>query len=503
MRPGDDPVRGLSVRDPQLNKLVIGTERMPLARPYGLQSFGSTKDVPFCTDPSSSTNLSTGWRKRLVPVLPKGNPMLYRELELFVKNYLSTHFTPIPNIKYSEHVFNEWLEHTHYDGPRIFSLKQTFSRFSKMNFRFPKTAFNGSTFIKREFYEAPKDVRFINSRSDLFKIYIGPYIKYVEDQVYKDPHFVKGLPIDQLPQKLVKLKQWDYILETDYSSFESSFCYEYVQVVEMQMFKYFFSNNPDILNIILQSYETSPNHQRTQKLNNPNYSLELTGCRLSGEMWTSLGNGFSNLMNMLFLCKNKDIECDGFVEGDDGLFGLSAPLLTNEDFASLGFVIKMEYENQVQNTTFCGNTFSDESMKLLINPENIGRMFWTCAPQYLNARGNRLKDLFRSKAASMYVTGRYTPIAGLLAYNMLQRFGKGNTFSVKGYWRHEIAEYFKKLECVKPVINYHDRVLYSQKFMIPISDQLLIEKFINLNDNDEMNIPYSFMNMSNFEGYHH
>lgn len=461
-------------------------------------------DVPYCTDPDNDENLLTAYRKRLVPVLPKGDINLYKDLGVFVEQYLTKNFRPLPFIEYSEEVFKEWLTHTHYDGPRIKQLCCCFDRQLKpKNFQLARNAYFGKTFIKREFYEAPKDARFINSRSDEFKIKVGPYIKLIEDQVYKDEHFVKGLPIDKLPTKLIKLKSWDHILETDYSSFESSFSYEYVQQVEMRLFRFFLQYNPEILREVMASYETSPGHERVQRLYSERVSTRLTGCRLSGELWTSLGNGFSNLMNILFLCKIKHIDVDGFVEGDDGLFGLSRPDITKDDFARLGFVIKMDYVHQVQDTTFCGNTFSDESMKLLVNPENIGRMFWTCAPQYLDSHGKRLVDLYRSKSASLYVTGRFTPVAGLLSYKMLQRFGKGETFAVKGYWRREIAEYFKHLTCVKPVICIHDRVLYSWKFGLPISDQLILEKYIAESKSSDLVIPYRFMMNCNLEGYHY
>lgn len=447
------------------------------------------------------TNIEMAFRKRLCPVLPKGNLNLYRELELFVNQYLTKNFHPLPFVEYSRQVYDEWVSHTHYDGPRIKQLDTCFDDLERKNFKLSQNSLLGKTFPKSEFYEAPKDARLINSRSDDFKIRLGPYIKMIEDQVYKDPHFVKGYPVDKLPNKLIKLKSWDYILETDYSSFESSFSYEYVQVVEMVMFKFFLQNNPETLRILLSAYESRPGHERVQRMFNKNYSISVTGCRLSGELWTSLGNGFSNLMNMLFLCKINDIKCDGFVEGDDGLFGMDKPLLTKEHFAQLGFVIKMEYVNQVQDTTFCGNTFSDESMKLLVNPERIGRLFWTCDQQYIRQKGKRFIDLFRSKAASLYVTGRFTPVAGLLSYKMLQRFGKGDMFSTTGYWHHELIKYFKTIECTKPVINYHDRVLYSQKFQLPISDQLLCEKYIESHGSGDLNIPYAFMTNCHIAGF--
>lgn len=492
----------MPIRDPLVNKLRLGTARKTYQIPYGVQSFGSTKDVPYCSDPDLDMNLEMAFRKRLCPVLPKGELPLYKELEIFVGEYLRKNFHPLPLVEYSREVFEEWLSHTHYDGPRIEQLEHRYDVLESKKFHLTNSSYSGEIFPKREFYEGPKDVRMINSRSDEFKVKVGPYIKMIEDQVYKDPHFVKGIPIDQLPHKLIKLKPWDYIIETDYSSFESSFSYEYVKVVEMQMFRYFLVNNPEILSDVLNSYESSPDHERVQKLYSKRMTAHLTGCRLSGELWTSLGNGFSNLMNMLFLCKIKNIKCDGFVEGDDGLFGVSEPSLTKEDFARLGFVIKMDYVNQVQDTTFCGNTFSDQSMKLLINPENIGRMFWTCSPTYLKSKPEKLKDLFRSKAASMYVTGRFTPVAGHLAFAMLQRFGKGKVQSLNGYWRHEIAEYFKTLSCVPPIIAYSDRVLYAQKFQLPISDQLMLEDYIKNCDNPEMNIPYQFMTNNHVCGVH-
>jgi len=178
----------------------------------------------------------------------------------------------------------------------------------------------------------------------------------IEKQVYKDEHFVKGTRIDELPQKLVILKKWDYVLETDYSSFESSFSWEYVQSVEIPFFEYFLQYNPLVLAIVKHSYIQN-GKERIQKLFSKEFDLRLTGCRLSGELWTSLSNGFANLMNMLYLCDKKGIECQGFIEGDDGLFGMSSPALSKEDFANLGFSIKMEYVHQVQDTTFCGNTF--------------------------------------------------------------------------------------------------------------------------------------------------
>jgi len=488
------------MRDPEVNKIVV-KRNLIVNQPYGLRYMGGSKDTPYCTEPKNAMNLQMAFRKRLSPVLPKGDRRLLKRLGSFVKRYLRKHFTPLPHIEPSKIFFMWWLDHcAHYNLARKNKLSRCFDRFMSTGMTLGDSDYRGETFPKREFYPEAKCLRFINSRSDMFKAVLGPYIKMIEDQVYKDKHFVKGTRIDELPRTLKNLSSWDHILETDYSSFESSFSFDYVKVVEMRLFRYFLSNNPFILKLVLATY-MSKGKERVQRLYNKDYNINITGCRLSGELWTSLANGFSNLMNMLFLCKEHNIECDGYVEGDDGLFGLSKPGLTKEDFARLGFNIKMEYSHVVQDTTFCGNTFSNENQKLLVNPENIGRLFWTCNATYLRSNEKTLRSLFKSKSASLYVTGRYTPIAGTLAFVMLRRLRNEEMIIDRGFWRREIFNIFHKIPLVAPVISHSDRFLYSMKFGIPISDQILLENYLMDLKTEEVYIPYSFMACNHVSGF--
>jgi len=175
--------------------------------------------------------------------------------------------------------------------------------------------------------------------------------------------------------------------------------------------------------------------------------------------------------------------------------------LTKEDFARLGFNIKMEYSHVVQDTTFCGNTFSNENQKLLVNPENIGRLFWTCNATYLRSNEKTLRSLFKSKSASLYVTGRYTPIAGTLAFVMLRRLRNEEMIIDRGFWRCEISNIFHKIPLVAPVISHSDRFLYSMKFGIPISDQILLENYLMDLKTEEVYIPYSFMACNHVSGF--
>jgi hypothetical protein len=53
-----------------------------------------------------------------------------------------------------------------------------------------------SSFVKDEHYEGWKYPRLINSRSDQFKVFIGPTIKAMEHLVYSHlPEFIKHVPV--------------------------------------------------------------------------------------------------------------------------------------------------------------------------------------------------------------------------------------------------------------------------------------------------------------------
>jgi hypothetical protein len=73
--------------------------------------------------------------------------------------------------------------------------------------------------------------------------------------------------------------------------------------------------------------------------------------RMSGDMWTSLANGFNNLMVMSFLCHEHGWEVDGVVEGDDGIFGVDGAMPTEKEFECLGLKIKLDI---VDNLRRCG-----------------------------------------------------------------------------------------------------------------------------------------------------
>jgi len=475
--------------------------------PYAQKLYQGTWDVPYVSDPFEPRNVENGFNKRVanVTVLEELSTSMsndlgtywnyLKELKQFVHQFIISHFQPIEFCDNDES-FDSWLNSCeHYNEQRKNQLRKAYIKYRERGLY--DRDYTCKSFIKREFYEEFKYPRLINSRSDLFKVSVGPIIKRIEDVVYQLPYFVKGKIVTDLAPQLLKLSKYPYILETDYSAFEGSFSPEYTDCVEEQLFKYMCSLNPSILKIIDRVYHRNGRPAR-QRMVSKNYEAFVVGSRMSGEMWTSLANGFSNLMNMLFLMKKYNIEGEGYVEGDDGIFGLSKQTINERDFRMLGFRIKMNYGHDISHTSFCGNVFDPIDQHVIVSPENIARLQWSCNSEYLSSRDSIKMALLRAKAMSLYCIAKHTPIAGLLAYKVLKMIGiDGNIIIPSGrrYWRMEVLKHFDKGNFICPSVTDNARFLYASKFNVSLACQLECERIIDAaNSLQELLLPYVFLN---------
>ena len=91
----------------------------------------------------------------------------------------------------------------------------------------------------------------------------------------------------------------------------------------------------------------------------PDLKYSVTGTRMSGDICTSLGIGFSNLVMNLFVASKCGATIKGFVEGDDGIFVCPEGWTPNSFWIErLGFKIKMETHTDWTRASFCGNLVS-------------------------------------------------------------------------------------------------------------------------------------------------
>jgi len=219
---------------------------------------------------------------------------------------------------------------------------------------------------------------------------------------------------------------------------------------------------------------------RVERLFCPYYTAFASGLRMSGEMWTSLGNGFSNFIMFYFEASERGITIKGLVEGDDGVFSSVEKFIDNEVIESFGFRIKIEYRTKINDTCFCGNLFDEEEEQLIISPEQISRFMWTCQRKYMNCNERVAHELLKSKAMSLYVLGKHTPIASWLSFKCQQILKESKTRSdgTNYWWERKTEELAKTETFVPPTITMKARMLYADKFRIGISEQLEIESML-------------------------
>jgi len=341
-----------------------------------------------------------------------------------------------------------------------------------------KDASKVKSFPKLESYGEWKYVRWINSRVDSFKVWCGPLFHAIEEVVYEDPHFIKHTPVPERPAKVMALKRAGLrYFQTDFTSFEKHFTAEVQRNIEFVLYEELLPWLPADDLKFLFSVLTGKNHLRTRV----GVSAVVKARRMSGEMNTSLGNGFTNLMLALFVAHEQGFDLDGFVEGDDGLFAVNGEI-TTQMYAGLGFDIKIDEVDDPCEASFCGMIFS-RSGQIIRDPKRFLQTFgWTHS--CIHAGDKVMNQLLRAKALSACYETPNCPIVGVIARKALDHTANyAPRFVEDGY--HNTAMIPRDtLDLPKFAPDMSTRHLFARKFKISIPEQLRAEAAIkagNLN----------------------
>jgi hypothetical protein len=444
------------------NSVSVPNVRKPRRRMFRLMHSRYLAEgyAPICLDTNDPHTVKCGFVKRVLRDVPAPNPQLLAELRLFVKDWVSKNVRKVvvPS-------FEDWLERTSYSEGRKNELREAFEmnrgcRPSK------RVCSKVDAFVKTEFYTEYKHCRLINSRCDRAKVWIGPRIKAVEDEIFKLPQFIKHVPVLERPEVILRLKQAGRIYyASDYTAFESHFSAEIMDAVECELYRWCLSDDVDVE--FLCNIFTGINRMSTRT----GVTATCKAKRMSGEMNTSLGNGFTNFMLSLFLSSRKGGEMDGVFEGDDGLF-FSTVALKEEDYEQLGFTIKLQQVPDPCKASFCGMIFSD-SGQIIKDPRKFLQGFgWTASA--LEGRSGTLLSLLRAKALSTLYEVPHCPIVGVIARDAL-RFTKDYPakFISDGY--HPCIPNFVP-EVFNPSAS--TRELFHEMYGITVQEQLIAEKLI-------------------------
>lgn len=367
--------------------------------------------APFYNDVNDWVGIVAGVAKRVAMALPENK--LYRDMRRFSRELIRDWFEPLaPDTDIS---LEHWLEKTKYPNWRKNQLR---ARKQKVPQPTGKQLKQLETFPKVEAHMEPKIPRLINARGDSAKCEFGPTIHAIEEQVYKNPYFIKHVPVPDRPRVIQeRLGRYKYIWNNDFTSFESHMVTELMCIVEFQLYTYMVRRLPNAVQLIRRMCLVLGGRNT---LRAKHFKARIWGGRMSGEMSTSLGNGFTNLVVTLFAAARKGYDCEGFVEGDDSIFGSNDGCLTDQDFADLGFKTKMQILHNPGEARFCQMCFDKETLSNVPDIRRVLLKFPWTHTVYKHLGPTIMKELLRAKALSLAYEAPNSPVVRPFVCRMLE-----------------------------------------------------------------------------------
>lgn len=377
------------------------------------------------------------------------------------------------------------MTNTHYTTRR----KEQLAKVNKENENNPHLLHDKLTtslkcFIKDESYPNYKHLRSILARHDRFKVMVGPIFKKIEKALFKRPEFIKSIPVRERPKFLLNhfgfydVPLGVFLAGTDYTAFESHFTPELMEACEMQFYRYMTQNLPQGPNWFKLVQRVLEGENRCMF---KNLGFRIPASRMSGEMNTSLGNSFTNWMVFLFLNQragNTGVKC--VIEGDDCLGSFSGRKLTKEDFALLGFSIKVDYFPCVGLASFCGLIFDAESLSVSSDPTKIIQEFGWVSHLYKCAKPIVFRELMKSKAMSMMCNYVGSPILQSLAQAVLGlTYNNRYRVSAEYNWYERTVLYpVNNVPSPRPV-TMGSRLLMEKVFGYSPAEQIALENYFS------------------------
>lgn len=405
------------------------------------------------------------------------------QFRVFVANWIRTNLTPLEAD--TDISVETWLQESPYTMERKDELREIYRRYQEGYLSGRDVDFERlESFIKDEFYTCPKTFRTINSRVEIFKCLIGPTVHAVEKEVFKLEYFIKKVPVAERAEYIFNtLDPNARIFGTDVSAWEGSMRKEIMEACEVPLFRYMTSNLPTGSEFMKLYEQLLLNN----KLCFSGFLAEILSRRMSGEMSTSIGNGFTNLMLILFTAHMMGVSVKVVVEGDDTLISCVLKLV-NTFAQELGFNLVIEEFDGLNEASFCGLIFSDFKHTLR-DPIMTMLKFGWCTQAYIHANFRTRMQLLRAKALSLKCEMPNCPILGPLADRLIKLT---NGICVKKSIQR-LAKYmslYKRNEFLDIISNYREiwlnpadvsadsRVLMDKLYGVPPETQVVLEENI-------------------------
>jgi hypothetical protein len=274
-----------------------------------------------------------------------------------------------------------------------------------------------------------------------------------------------------------QLAGYENYIETDYSRFDRTISRDILESVQ---------------NKLLLLPNQDPLYKRALELTlftsgSSSYGVryQVDGTRCSGDAHTSLGNGLINAFNTFVCMRHINPEDWTSVhEGDDGIIAvrngkLDDALAGLKLLQALGFVVKQDVFNQLDDVSFCGRHFYHDASVLFEHADILRSL------DKFHTTTSNINDLpmIRAKAMSYYETDAATPLIGPLCYALIKAtdhvsFGATkNALHVMGRDRWLVRDMSIQVNAVRPLhdITMAARISCARRTNLAVGLQLSLE----------------------------
>jgi len=435
-------------------------------------------------DRNDYATFAEGVIKRFGGRLPDLDRAKVRRFRNFVRKWIRRYLAPLLESELLG--FEEWLLQTHYNGNRRDELRRALHEHPMLRNR----DYRCKSFPKSETYDTWKYERLINSRTDAFKAHTGAFFASVEHKLFAVggpvwQYFVKRIPVDGRAQFIHDRLHSSAVIyqSSDFSAFESSFSSTIFRACEFQLYTYMARNLPQC-NLLVSHIIRA-----LGGINHCSFkygSVKVSGCRMSGDMCTSLGNGFTNLMLWLFAGEELGYDVDGVVEGDDGIFrcldGAGRPaVVPPQFFEGLGFRAKIKTSNSLGKAGFCKLHFPDDGpSENVVNPGYVLAGFgWSHSP-LIKAGPKVHMGLLRAKANSLLAMYPSCPVVSALGRYGVRVTGEGKMYYEGQGGRISFWESTKICSQARHgAVTMQSRVLCDELFGWTVNTQMEVEAYLD------------------------
>jgi hypothetical protein len=456
-------------------------ERLPISRTCSIFMRNQCKPIA-CPDDLESTVL--GMAGRVGVDTPKMHSEICEALKKFTLGFCQEFLTPLdPSVDLSA----KWFEEMNQSKARKDELAAAELLVNTEGIDSDLRFLEACGFIKYESYDEYKLHRSIMATADEFKAYCGPIFHSIGDHVFHTcDEFIKTVPVSDRPEYILDrlAHELGKLLNGDATSYEAHFKRVLMESIEFVLYDYMVSLSPLLQERMerIKSVLSGP-----RKIKFKSVIIKLMAKRLSGEMNTSLGNGFTTMIITKFLAWLKEVIVPLVAEGDDNLatwlHNCRAP--TKEEYEALGWLMKVEEPKSVGLASLCGQVFEEGDKIVVCDPRAALADFGWLHKKYVNAGPAVRMQLMRSKALSMVHQYNRCPLLGafgrrveFLTRGVVIRKSIMNNFDT--YKREALIKAIK--DPLPPVLEvpYTTRALVEYLYNIPVSMQLDYEKQFEL-----------------------